>query len=75
MSVDALEKGNAEVWRKVYSYMSIARRMRATPISKLLYLAANFGYRFYANRLDRFYTCDWRMLHPESVQLPTRKNA
>jgi radical SAM superfamily enzyme YgiQ (UPF0313 family) len=75
MSVDALEKGNTEVWRKVYSYGSIARRMRDTPISKLLYLAANFGYRFYANRLDRFYTCDWRMLHPESIQLPTRKSA
>ena len=75
MSVDALEKGNTAVWRKVYSYGSIARRMRDTPISKLLYLAANFGYRFYANRLDRFYTCDWRMLQSESIQLPTRKSA
>jgi len=75
MSVDALEKGNTAVWRKVYSYGSIARRMRNTPISKLLYLAANFGYRFYANRLDRFYTCDWRMLQSESIHLPTRKSA
>jgi radical SAM superfamily enzyme YgiQ (UPF0313 family) len=66
---------NTEVWKKVYSYGSIARRMRDTPISKFLYLAANFGYRFYANRLDRFYTCDWRMLQPESVQPPRRKSA
>ncbi len=69
MSVAALEQGNAQVWRQVYRYGSIARRMRDTPISKVLYLAANFGYRYYANRLDRFYTCDWRMLQPE----PARK--
>jgi len=75
MTVDELEKGNTEVWRKVYSYGSIARRLQSTPISKLLYLAANFGYRYYANRLDRFYTCDWRMLQPESIQLPSRRSA
>lgn len=75
MSAEALEQGNARVWRKVYSYGSIARRMRDTPISRLMYLAANFGYRFYANRLDRFYTCDWRLLQPESVPLPRRKSA
>jgi hypothetical protein len=75
MTVDELEKGNAEVWQKVYSYGSIARRMQDTPISKTLYLAANFGYRFYANRLDRFYTCDWRLLQPESIQLSSRQSA
>lgn len=75
MSVDALQKGNSRVWRKVYSYGSIARRMRDTPIAKLLYLGANFGYRFYANRLDRFYTCDWKLLQPERVPMPTRKSA
>ncbi len=75
MTVDELEKGNAKVWQKVYSYGSIARRMQDTPISKTLYLAANFGYRFYANRLDRFYTCDWRLLQPESIQLSSRQSA
>ena len=75
MTVDDLEKGNAEVCQEVYSYGSIARRMRDTPISKALYLAANFGYRFYANRLDRFYTCDWRLLQPESIQLSSRQSA
>jgi radical SAM superfamily enzyme YgiQ (UPF0313 family) len=75
MSVEALEKGNARVWRTVYGYGSIARRMRSTPISKLLYLGANLGYRFYAHRLDRFYTCDWHLVQPEAVPLPRRKSA
>ena len=43
--------------------------MRHTPISKLLYLGANFGYRFYANRLDEFYTCDWRLLPPDRPRI------
>jgi radical SAM superfamily enzyme YgiQ (UPF0313 family) len=75
MSVEALEKGNARAWRTVYGYGSIARRMRSTPISKLLYLGANLGYRFYAHRLDRFYTCDWHLVQPEAVPLPRRKSA
>ncbi len=62
MSADALQRGNMATWRRVYSYGSIARRMRHTPVSKLMYLGANMGYRFYANRLDRFYTCDWRLM-------------
>jgi hypothetical protein len=24
-------------------------------------IPANFGYRFYANHLDTFYTCDWQL--------------
>lgn len=75
MSVDALQKGNTRVWQEVYRYRSIARRMSETPISKALYLAANLGYRFYANRLDRFYTCDWQLLQPESIPIPRRKSA
>lgn len=73
MSIDALEKGNMQTWRDVYSYGSIARRMRATPISKALYLAANFGYRFYGRRLDRFYTCDWQLLQHESTPLQAQQ--
>lgn len=74
MSVKELEQGSAKVWRDVYSYGSIARRMRYTPISKLLYLGANFGYRFYANRLDQFYTCDWRLLNPDPPRLRPQKS-
>ena len=67
MSVDELQRGNMRTWRKVYSYASIAKRLHATPIAKGLFLAANFGYRFYGRRLDRFYTCDWQLLQPEST--------
>ena len=73
LSVSALERGNADVWRQVYSYGCIARRMRYTPISRMLYLAANFGYRFYARRLDQFYTCDWRLLKPDPPRLQPQK--
>jgi len=74
MSVSALEKGNVEAWRQTYSYGSIARRMRHSPVSRLLYLGANFGYRFYARRLDQFYTCDWRLMAPEPFQLQPHKS-
>ena len=53
----------------------IARRMRSTPIAKGLFLAANFGYRFYGRRLDRFYTCDWQLLQPESTTARTGQQA
>ena len=75
MSVDELQQGNMRTWRKVYSYASIAKRLRATPISKGLFLAANFGYRFYGRRLDRFYTCDWQLLQPESTSTRTGQQA
>ncbi len=74
MSVSALEKGNVEAWRQAYSYGSIARRMRHSPVSRLLYLGANFGYRFYARRLDQFYTCDWRLMAPEPFKLQSQKS-
>jgi radical SAM superfamily enzyme YgiQ (UPF0313 family) len=69
MSVQELEQGNNLAWRQTYGYRSIARRLRQTPIPKLLYLGANLGYRFYARRLDRFYNCDWRLTTSEPFQL------
>jgi len=73
MSADTLQQGNMDAWKQVYSYASIARRMRRTPITKLLYLGANMGYRYYANRLDQFYTCDWRLMTP-SVPIRAQEN-
>jgi radical SAM superfamily enzyme YgiQ (UPF0313 family) len=73
MSADTLQQGNMDAWKQVYSYASIARRMRRTPITKLLYLGANMGYRYYANRLDQFYTCDWRLMTP-SVPMRAQEN-
>ena len=36
----------------------------------LCFLAYFLGYRFYAHRLDQFYTCDWRMM-ATPASLPT----
>lgn len=74
MSADELQRGNMAAWEKVYSYRSIARRLRRTPVSKLLFLGANMGYRFYAHRLDQFYTCDWRLM-ARPAPLQPRKSA
>jgi len=71
MSEDALRQGNMAAWRQVYSYRSIAQRMRHTPVSKLMFLGANMGYRFYAHRLDQFYTCDWQLM---SMPLQSQEN-
>ena len=68
MSVETLQQGSNLAWQMTYSYRSIAKRMQRTPVSKLLYLAANLGYRFYAKRLDQFYNCDWRLIPPEPVK-------
>lgn len=74
MSVSELEQGNYLAWKLTYGYRSIARRLRQTPLPKLLFGAANMGYRFYARKLDKFYNCDWQLLGPEPRQPETRQN-
>jgi radical SAM superfamily enzyme YgiQ (UPF0313 family) len=59
MSVQQLQEGTERAWRHAYSIPSIARRMRLSPASKWVALRANFGYRYYAHNLARFYNCDW----------------
>jgi radical SAM superfamily enzyme YgiQ (UPF0313 family) len=73
MSASELEKGNADTWRRVYGYKSIFKRMRQTPIPWVLYAGANMAYRFYARRLDRFYTCDWHLMTSGSASLVPEK--
>jgi radical SAM superfamily enzyme YgiQ (UPF0313 family) len=73
MSASELEKGNADTWRRVYSYKSIFKRMRQTPIPWVLYAGANMAYRFYARRLDRFYTCDWHLMTSGPASLVPEK--
>ena len=46
-------------WKKTYSYASIFRRLAGSRTRLPIAIPANFGYRFYANHLDTFYTCDW----------------
>ena len=58
MSVDELEWGNQMAWKHTYRYAGIARRLAGSNRDPLISLAANLGYRFYANNLETFYTCD-----------------
>ncbi len=58
MSADELQRGTERAWRAAYSLPNIARRLRHSPAPLAVRLATNFGYRFYARRLNRFYTCD-----------------
>ncbi len=58
MSVEQLEQGTEAAWKHAYGWRSIARRLRNTAAPLPVALMTNLGYRRYAQRLDRFYTCD-----------------
>ena len=59
MTVQELAQGHEKAWRDVYRYSAIAKRLWRAKNFQPLAMTANLGYRFYANHLDRFYTCDW----------------
>jgi radical SAM superfamily enzyme YgiQ (UPF0313 family) len=59
MTVQQLQEGTERAWRYVYSFGSIARRLRWTPAPAWIAMTANLGYRHYARNLQRFYNCDW----------------
>jgi radical SAM superfamily enzyme YgiQ (UPF0313 family) len=61
MTPDELLERTNRTWRKTYEYKSIARRIAGSGSRLLVSGAANLGYRFYANNLDKFYTCDWQL--------------
>jgi radical SAM superfamily enzyme YgiQ (UPF0313 family) len=61
MSPDELLQRTSRAWKKTYEYRSIARRLAGSGARMLVSGAANLGYRFYANNLDKFYTCDWQL--------------
>ncbi|MBI2932014.1 MAG: cobalamin B12-binding domain-containing protein [Planctomycetes bacterium] len=65
MSVDELQRGTEAAWKYTYRFGSIARRLRKAAGPFMLTLAANLGYRHYANNLHKFYTCDW-FIGPEA---------
>jgi len=60
MSPEELWRGTEAVWKRVYRYRSISRRLAGARVQLPLVIPANIGYRFYAYRLHQFYTCDWR---------------
>ena len=61
MSSDELLRHTGRAWKKTYQYKSIARRVLGSGTRMTISVAANLGYRFYANNLDKFYTCDWQI--------------
>lgn len=67
MSRRELERGTEAAWKHVYSWSSIARRLRRTAAPLAVAILTNLGYRHYAHHLDRFYTCDGMMLREPRV--------
>ena len=61
MSPHELLRGTERAWKKTYSYRSIARRLWGARMQLPVAIPANLGYRFYAHRLHRYYTCDWAL--------------
>src|SRR5690606_16163789 len=61
MSADELLKRTSLAWKRTYRYRSIATRLLGSGARVFVSAGANLGYRFYANNLDRFYTCDWQL--------------
>jgi hypothetical protein len=59
MSVNDLQLGTERAWKLAYGWRSIAARLLHSPAPWHVRLITNFGYRFYAHNLHRFYNCDW----------------
>jgi radical SAM superfamily enzyme YgiQ (UPF0313 family) len=62
MSAKELLAGHEKLWRDVYSYSAIWKRIGRHSDPLAIVIAANLGYRFYAANLERFYTCRGGML-------------
>jgi radical SAM superfamily enzyme YgiQ (UPF0313 family) len=67
MTVKELEAGHEYAWKRTYAFSSIAGRLKNSGNFSFFSLAANLGYRYYARRLHRFYTCDAPM--PQRISL------
>ena len=61
MSVSQLAQGHEEAWKKVYRWSSIGKRLWNAKNFRPLALSVNMGYRFYANHLHEYYTCDMQI--------------
>jgi radical SAM superfamily enzyme YgiQ (UPF0313 family) len=58
MSGEELLQGTERAWKGAYGYRSMWHRLVGSRRQPLQALALNLGYRYYAHRLDRFYTCE-----------------
>jgi radical SAM superfamily enzyme YgiQ (UPF0313 family) len=61
MTADELLRNTRRAWKETYSYKSITKRLAGSRTQLPIAISANLGYRFYANHLDSFYTCDWQL--------------
>jgi radical SAM superfamily enzyme YgiQ (UPF0313 family) len=61
MTADELLRNTRRAWIETYSYKSMFKRLAGSRTQLPIAIPANFGYRFYANHLDSFYTCDWQL--------------
>jgi radical SAM superfamily enzyme YgiQ (UPF0313 family) len=61
MTADELLQNTSRAWKKTYSYQAVWKRLAGSRTQLPIAIPANFGYRFYANHLDTFYTCDWQL--------------
>ena len=67
LTPDALHRLHERAWKRVYSLPGTIRRLRNARNFSPRIMSLNMGYRFYANRLHRFYNCD--------AQLPAGKES
>ena len=61
MTPEELQRGAERAWKMTYSYRSIFRRLAGARVQLPIAIPANFGYRFYAHHLNKYYTCDWAL--------------
>jgi len=59
MSASELQHGTAKAWEICYSLKNVAKRLRSSAAPWYIAALTNWGYRHYAYRLDKYYTCDW----------------
>jgi hypothetical protein len=58
MTREELVRGTEAAWKYAYRWSSMFRRLWHSPAPWHVSWSTNLGYRYYAHRLHRFYTCD-----------------
>ncbi|MGB5583185.1 MAG: radical SAM protein, partial [Gammaproteobacteria bacterium] len=59
MAATELQQGTVKAWEIAYSWKNIAKRLSSSAAPWYVAALTNWGYRHYAYRLDKYYTCDW----------------
>lgn len=75
MTVRELAEGHERAWRNVYRWSAIGRRLWHARNFRPLAVSANVGYRYYAQHLDQFYTCDWPLAAPSFQGLANARSS